>query len=55
MVIVHHLLLENEWAFVYRFFAETIADSLFDYPILSKNVEKNFLIDIMVHNSNRQN
>ena len=47
MLFVHHLLLaENEWPFVCNFFAATIVDNLFDNPVLFKNAEKIFLIDI---------
>ena len=31
---------ENEWAFVYNFFAATIVDKLFDNSVLFKNAEK---------------
>ena len=46
MVLVHHFLtVENEWAFVYNFFAATIGDNLFDNPVLFRKCWENFLID----------
>ena len=49
-LFLHHLLsAENEWAFVYIFLATVIVCNLFDNPILFKNVENIFLIDIMTH------
>ena len=38
-----------------RFFAATIVNNLFDNPVLFKNVENVFLIDIMTHNRHRCN
>ena len=47
MVFVHHLLSgENERSFAYNFFAAIVVDYLFDNPVLFKNAEKIFLIDI---------
>ena len=49
MVFVHHLLLvENEQAFVYNFFAVTIVDNLFDNPVLFKLLKSFVHIDIII-------
>lgn len=47
--------MKNEQAFAYKFFAATIVHNVFDSPVLFKNIEKNFLIDIMTHNRHRHN
>ena len=51
MVYVQLLLsAEIERDFVYNFFAATIANNLFDNPVLFKNVKKLFVIDSVTHN-----
>ena len=50
-VFVHHLLLaENERAYISNFFVATAVNSLFDNPVLLKNVENKFIVDIMRYN-----
>ena len=50
-MFVHHLLLaENERAYISNFFVATAVNSLFDNPVLLKNVENKFIVDIMRYN-----
>ena len=51
MVFVHHLLLPGKkWALFHNFLFAIIVKNLFDNPVLFKNVEKLFHMDIMTHN-----
>ena len=55
LIFKWNLISEFEWAFVYNFFTAIIVSNLFDNPILFKNNEKTFPIDIMTHNWQRRN
>ena len=55
MVFVHYFLSwENEEIFFNNIFTAKIVKNLFENHILFENVEKNFLIDIMMYNRNRR-
>ena len=51
----HSLLVKDELAFVYNFFAAKIVGNQSDNHVFFKNVEKIFLIDIMKHNQHTCN
>ena len=54
MVFVHYLLSwENEEIFFNNIFTAKIVKNLFENHILFENVEKKFLIDIMMYNRHR--
>lgn len=51
MMFLQQLLsVKNKGVFVYNIFAAAIVNNFPDNPVLLKNVVKNFLIDIMMHN-----
>ena len=50
MMFLQQLSVKNNGVFVYNIFAAAIVNNFPDNPVLLKNVVKNFLIDIMMHN-----